>query len=288
MLETPVHIHFRLSENQDPEERLEEAALWKAMKDEYGCEIEAITGLGDPEVPTFGRGRRNPFEPQGVNPVRHTLDYWNDPAFLDAAQRDFKVLDYDDTGAEVERLHTEGKGAFIKSTRQKHLILNVPIGENFTDVMDDYAYSFIDGGPKLMVQEFIIPTYEHRFFVIDRKVVTDSPIQWSLTPLDTPLSEGSTFKTPNSQELEIRPDFVNDMRALAEDIAGKMRYPHASVDLAIVNGRAVAIELNPMCLGNLGLYAADVRALAAASRSLLNEFKPHRIPIESPAQKPKI
>jgi hypothetical protein len=35
-----------------------------------------------------------------------------------------------------------------------------------------------------------------------------------------------------------------------------------------MNGKPAVVEFNPMQLGQLGLYACDVRALAKASRSL--------------------
>lgn len=68
------HIGFRLSDNPDPEERLEEAALWKAMHDHYGS--ERITPLlSDDEAPAdwilFGR-QKGSFQ-TGQEPVSDRL-----------------------------------------------------------------------------------------------------------------------------------------------------------------------------------------------------------------------
>jgi hypothetical protein len=260
---------FRLTENNDPEERLEEAALWKAMHDEYGEAIEAITPKDErPGAVIFGRGRRFQGRAEG-NPVPEHLPYWGDKAFLAGCHRVFDTVPYAEVQPLVSALHAMGKGAFIKSTRPKHAIVRVPIGRTVFDEFDALALSFIDGGPPLMVQEECEIEYEHRFFVIDREVVTHSPIQWALTPLDYPLAEGCVYRTPKSKTADIRSDIVADLFGLAKWTATAMRYPHASIDCALINGEPGVVEFNPMQLGQLGLYACDVRALARASRKLL-------------------
>lgn len=276
-------VAFRLTSNPDPEERLEEAALWKAMKDEYGDEIVAIREDSEvlEDLPTFGRPLKNPFI-AGANPVSNVLPYWQDPAFLSRAGRRFGTFEFDDAIEEVSRLHAEGLGAFIKSTRSKHAIFRIMPGEDFYDVVQDMAYSFIDGGPELMVQEDCVVEYEYRFFCIDREIVTASPIQWSLTPIDFPLREGTVFRRPDSAQAELRPDIVHALHELAKETALEMDGPHASIDCAIINGKPAIVEFNPMRLGQLGLYAADVRALASASRSLLHE-RSMRDQIEAPS-----
>ncbi|MEQ8832239.1 MAG: hypothetical protein RLW87_20695 [Alphaproteobacteria bacterium] len=47
-----------------------------------------------------------------------------------------------------------------------------------------------------------------------------------------------------------------------------MRKSHMCIDTAMTPNGAVVVEFNPLQLGNLGLYACDVRALATASRRL--------------------
>lgn len=129
---------YRLTNIDDPEERLEEAALWKAMHDEYGSAIRPV--MGD-EPGTFGRPRQR-------DPMTR-LDYWNDPAFLKWAGRRFSVTDAEGLDRAVRELHDDGLGAFVKSTQDKHCIIRVPVGTRWQDEMDAMIYSFIDGGPQL-------------------------------------------------------------------------------------------------------------------------------------------
>jgi hypothetical protein len=239
-------LTFRLTDNVDPEERIEEAALWKAMHDEYGEEIAPVTG----DVPaTFGRLRRNESE--------EIFDYWNDPAFLLRANRSFVTVSIDGVDAAVATLHAVGVDAFIKSTRMKHAIFRVPVGRSWSSVCGEMIYSFIDGGPELMVQEFCQIDDEHRFFCIDRKLVTVSRNSPELTPLDYPM-----------KSIVVGDDRLRELTRVAATIAREMRTPHAVIDVAFINGRAGAVELNPMRLGMVGLFASDVRALAKASRYL--------------------
>jgi len=261
---------YRLTSNADPEERLEEAALWKALHDEYGDAIVAVPeGERAPKgLPVFGRPLRFGFG-GGLNPVSNNLPYWNDPAFLAHAGRRFSVCEWEEVEAAVAALHADGLGAFLKSTRSKHAIFRIPVGSTVMETVQDMAYSFLDGGPALMVQEMCDVTFEHRFFCIDRTIVTDSPVQPALTPLDFPLAPGTTFRTPQDRWPVSAPEVTEALRKVAEEVADAMEPEHASIDCAMVNGKPAVIELNPMRLGQLGLYAADVRALARASHVLL-------------------
>jgi len=235
-------ITFRLTENLDPEERLEEAALWKAMHDEYGDEIHAVTG--DAEA-VFGRLRKREGK---------SIRYWDDPAFLAHCGRSFKVCRFEEVRAEVNRLHAAGMGAFLKSTRDKHWIERVPVGADVQEIVGEMAYSFIDGGPCIMVQELCSLSNEHRFFVIGREVVTHSRNSPELTPLDY---EEARNLAPGA------------FMVLAREVANTMREPNAVVDFAYINGAPGVVEFNPMHLGSVGLFACDVRALARASRAML-------------------
>lgn len=243
-------LHFRLTDNADPEERLEEAALWKAMHDEYGDNISPLPDDAESGV-CFGRiGRKI------RNHVSDDLPYWTDSAFLLHTRRRFTVVNYDGLRDAVAALHADGLGAFVKSTKSKHYIARIPVGTSFENGIGDMAYSFMDGGPHLMVQQLIEPTYETRFFCIGRQIVTESPIDAKLTPIDFP-----RVKHPAP--------IASALMTVAVNIARYMRMPHASIDCALIDGEPGVIELNPMILGNLGLYACDVRALARASRQLI-------------------
>jgi hypothetical protein len=247
-------ITFRLTENLDPEERLEEAALWKAMHDRFGSQIRPVTG---DVAADFGRLRRKDTKPP--------MPYWTDPAFLREAHREFVTLPFDEAKVKVAELHKAGAGAFVKSTRDKHAIFRCPVGTTLTDEMSDFIYSFIDGGPALMVQELVKMTYEWRFFVMDRVVVTDSTNHPDLTPLDHPCRVA--YRTPYTSDTnEIAWQTIrSELLRVAQRIASTMRTPTAVVDCAYINGVPGCVELNPLHLGSVGLFACDVRALANAA-----------------------
>jgi hypothetical protein len=276
------HIGFRLSDNPDPEERLEEAALWKAMYDHYGPDRISPLLSGDAAPANwvlFGR-QRGRFQ-TGQEPVSDDLPYWDDPAFLAHCGRDFLVIDYEGLPAAVEALHRDGKAAFLKSTRLKHWKATVPVGSSVWDVLGDMAYSFMDGGPHVMVQEAVGMAYERRYFVIGRKVVESSPVMNALTPIDCPVPYGACYRTPTSPKMEILPSVRDRQDCLVETMAAEMLPEHAVVDVAMVggwDGRPVVIEMNPMVLGQAGLFASSVRELAAASEVLLQGFVPNPRP----------
>lgn len=270
------HIGFRLSDNADPEERLEEAALWKAMSDLYGPRISAVT----PERPAgddwilFGRGGR--FD-TGQEPVSSKLEYWNDPAFLENCGREFSVVPYEGLKGAVADLHARGIGAFVKSTRMKHFVCRIPVGADVDEEFGPMAFSFMDGGPSLMVQALAEVKCEHRFFVAGRRIVADSPVMVALTPLDWRENVGMAYDTPVSTRRRMNPDF-EAYHALAERVAGDMAPKHAVIDVAMINGEPAVIEMNPMQLGQVGLYASNVRGLAAASETLIEGFVPRKRP----------
>jgi hypothetical protein len=273
--ETMLKAAFRLTDNADPEERLEEAALWKAMYDEYGA--DGIVAVRDrdkaPEgLPVFGRTPK--FPASCANPVSSRLEYWNDPAFISACRREFHVVPFEKAEPIVRDLQARGKGAFIKSTSLKHFTATIQSDEDFHEKVGVMAYSFIDGGPALMVQELVNVEYEYRYFIIDGMVVTSSPNMTSLTPIDYPLPSGAVFRTPHSPRLEIRPDIVTALSRVASDLARSMETPNACIDVALINGVPGAVEFNPMQIGQLGLFASSVRALAKASVSLVNDYVP--------------
>lgn len=247
--------YFRFSGTMDPEERLEEAALWKALHDLLEARIEPLApgSVGVHGVPVIGRPRRCEETAE--------LRYWEDPAFLDHCGRPFTVCRFEDglRGA-VEALHAAGLGAFVKSTRAKHFIARIPVGTSIQEAFGDMAFSFIDG-PALMVQELCQVRYEHRFFVVARKVVTHTPNAAHLTPLDAPGC--FSFETPADREPSL---FYAGgfLRGVAEQVARRMRTPDAVIDCALINGKPAVVELNPMILGGVGLFACDVRRLAVA------------------------
>ena len=249
-------IGFRLTGNTDPEERLEEAAMWKAMKDVHGDLICAVPpGVAAPsDWILFGRGRDT-----GQEPVSSALRYWLDPAFVGNCGRRFDVVAFDELAAAVERLHADGHGAFLKSTRAKHWIARVSVGADLREVVGDMAYSFMDGGPEIMVQEECDIRFEYRCFVVDREIVTFTPIEHSLTP--------AGGRRRFSEEI------AESHMDLARSVASRIKARDAVIDVGLVNGKSAVVELNPMQIGQVGLYASSVRALANASVALVNRFR---------------
>jgi hypothetical protein len=270
------HIGFRLTENDDPEERLEEAALWKAMKDHYGDRISPVTARRPAEDDWIMFGRSERFE-TGQEPVSSLLEYWRDPAFLKHCGRDFGLVSIEGLRDAVSALHAQGVGAFVKSTRSKHFICRVPTGADVDDEMGAMAYSFIDG-PKLMVQALADVRDEYRFFVIDRRIVTFSPVMVSLTPLDWRENINAVYETPTNSRKRSDVDQVARYYELVEEVAAEMVPDHAVVDVALFDGSPAVVEMNPMRLGQIGLYACDVKALAVASEKLFDGFIPQRRP----------
>ena len=262
-------IFYRLASLDDPEELLEDAAMWKALHDEYG---DAISTLRESPAPAgsivFGRSRS--FAALNPNPVSAHLPYWRDPAFLARSGRSFEVLPFEDAIAAVVRMHARGRGAFLKSTRSKHAIFRVPVGIDPGREIGDMAFSFIDGGPALMVQDLCHVEFEHRFLCIDREIITHSPVQWMLTPIDRP-RPGTLYRTPRDKLPVHAPDTFIALLDLALSFAQEMATPHACIDCAMINGAPGIIELNPMRIGEVGLYACDVRRVARASRKLVVE-----------------
>jgi len=59
------HLYYQLTETTDPEERLEDAALYKALYDTFGRGLTLVPGDAPaPEDGLFlGRGKRNEYHP---------------------------------------------------------------------------------------------------------------------------------------------------------------------------------------------------------------------------------
>lgn len=247
-----AELTYRLRDTDDPEERLEDAALYKALWDVSGGKLRATKE----QDATFGSiGHR----------FQHTssLPYWTDPAFLSACGREFHVCTFEEVERIVASLHARGKDAFIKSGFDKFFIAKVRRGDDLRDVIGDMAYSFIDSPIPLMVQELVDFTFEHRFFVFDRKVVTFTPAAYTLTPLDHPTPDLWGWRKQADRCPEPFGGF-HLLFSLANHIAADMREPTASFDIGMIGTLPAVVEFNPLRAGQIGLFACDVRALATA------------------------
>lgn len=269
---------YRPSSTQDPEERLEDAALWKAMHDHYGAGIHLLAP--DAPVPEgaifFGRAKGMEQDVGTGQPLQ--MPYWEDPGFLGSIQRDFKVTDLEGAEAMVADLHAAGKDAFLKGTRHKQMTQRVPVGTSLSKALGDMIWSFIDRTDCLMVQEAIDMSFERRFVVIDREIVTDSAVAWHLTPLSRAdfqddfgaKPEWCSFEAPSHREPVIDPWIVKDQRAHVEAMLDDLATPHAIVDVCLRDdGTVETVEFNTCHPGMFGLYACSPAAIARASGAIL-------------------
>lgn len=271
-----MKLYYQFCETDDPEERFEDAAMWKALHDEYGDELKLIPNKE--KVPTdgyfFGRGRRFQIGDAPKLLVNDYLPYWKDPAFLKYAGRSFELCNFDQAEAAVKALHTAGKGAFFKATQQKLLTMKLPVGINFRDELEDMAYSFLDQEECIMIQELVPMRFERRFVVINRSIVTHAPCAVHLTPLDYPGMVSAHFTKPTDRHPALFSDYrCEQMAEAVDDIAANMATDHAIVDMAYCDEDVICVEFNPARIGQFGLYANSVRAIAKASRGMLPDVE---------------
>lgn len=272
------HLYYRLTDTTDPEERLEDAALYKALHDVYGRGLTLVPQ--DADAPKdgllLGRGRVSEFHTDNLLSPPN-LPYWKDPAFTEHISRSFIITDLEGAEKEVKRLHADGKDAFLKSTRQKHFVGRINTDQSFYEEMDGIIYSFIDRKDCLMVQEAVDMQYEHRFLVMNGKVVTHSPVAWHLTPMsrewirsETQMNVGDIhYQNPKTHQARYSPKATQRMLQKAQLIADASDTKNLCIDLAILgddleNGQIELIEFNPMQPGGVGLYACDPARIADA------------------------
>lgn len=266
-----MKLYYRLSETTDPEERLEDAALWKAIHDTFADEITLLPS--DAKVPDdgylLGRGKRNEVIHPPKLIINENMPYWTDNAFLSNCRRMFKVMTWNDAIEEVGRLHRDGRGAFLKATDTKSMVAKLPVGCDVFEETGAWAYSFIDRPPCVMVQELVDMKYERRFVVIDRQIVTQSPIAVHLTPLDYSVIN-LHYGTPLALTKPVRaPGLTQEMTDFVEGIAKTMKPDHAIIDVALINGEIGIVEFNAARIGQFGLYACDPYGIARAVKGLI-------------------
>lgn len=247
-------LTYKISNSLDPEVRLEDACMFKALYDASDGNIKAIDkGEGD-----FGNNG---------NPFHHkvSLKYWEDPAFLENCNRKFTIVPYEQVDEEVDKLHRQGYDAFVKSGIDKYCVQKVLKGEKFSDLIGPLVYSFIDSPVPLMVQEMVDFKFEHRFFVIDREIITYSPVAYHLTPLDyhkiTCWDKAYEYPTDKNYKLYYN---AYCMEQLCKKVAENMLTEDVCIDIGMIGNKPSVIELNPLVAGKVGLYACDVRKLGKA------------------------
>ena len=273
---------YRLSGTLDPEERLEDAVLAKALHDVLR---DDLTLLG-PDTPFpegglhLGRARRNERIPSPLSPDH--IRYWEDPAFLRFTGRDWGHFDLEGAEAEVDRLHASGRDAIVKSTLSaKHMIEPVPQGTSLGKALDAMVYSFCDRPACLLVQERVEMRFERRFLFMDGELLTQSAVGSHLTPMSRVWEAGPGvdfealhLETPGSRRLIHNPALTARMTARALEIAAASDHATFCMDLCLigedaVRGRIEPIEWNPFQPGQLGLYGCDPRRIAEGVRDHL-------------------
>lgn len=261
---------YRLSDTDDPEERLEDACMAKALRDEWGDELTILppdAAAPDGKVP-WGRLRRS------ERPVPPSFPYWDDPGFLATCGRRVEVGDLDRARAVVGEIHARGADAFAKAARDKYWCGHVPLGTTLADALGDVAIGVAGHGIDLIVQERLTMTHERRFLFVGGLLVTSSPVAWHLTPLDRErLRATDGFRTPRDpwEDVEREPDDAPLETAWAAFDASPLDticVDVARVDAGTDDERCVTVEFNPLEIGRTGLYACDPRALARATRRM--------------------
>lgn len=265
-------IKYVLANTKDPEERLEDACLWKAMHDVYGESIE-LAEYEDLEDRDVWFGRTKTGKQKGILPVPDHIEYWTDPAFLSNCGREFYVCDFESAQVFFNEIKASGNEVFLKSTRSKHWIGQSESGQSFSDVMGAMALSFMDTNVvQLMVQQKIDMSFEKRFVVVNRRIVTSSPIAWHLSPLNHDC-RNLNYETPADKSPSYFVSCDEEQTELAQLVAKQMKSPHAIIDIAMSGEKPVVVEFNPCVIGCFGLYACDPYAIAKASTKLLQEVK---------------
>lgn len=270
-------VCYRLCNTTDAEERLEDALMWKAMHDTFGASIKLLpTDASPPEDALFfGRSKQVEFNlNQMADP---NPKYWLDPAFTSRLSRAFFLEDLKGMEERVEDLFTSGKAVFLKGIKAKHFADRLDTREAYNDWFEGMAYSIMDRGKCVMVQEAVDMSFEHRFMVIDGQVVTHSPVAWHLTPMSlawTPDVENMHFPSPGSKSGIVDHKLKDRMIAYAQSMADEASYDHICIDLAVLGsdpeGPIEPIEWNPMLPGAVGLYACDPKLIAEAASQALN------------------
>lgn len=249
----PDALTYAIRDTLDPEERLEDAVMFKVLHDLSGGKIIPKKDCGEADFGTTG----------SIFKHKSTLHYWKDRAFLENCGRKFEIVLFDDVASTIKKFHRDGMDVFVKSCLDKYFITIIRQGDDIDAAFGDMAYSFIDSSIPLMIQELVDFTYEHRFFCVDGEVLTHSPSAYSLTPLDYPTPSNFAWRKQASPSGEAWFGFSKQL-SLAEKVASQMNEGTAVIDIGEARGAPAVVEFNPLRLGQIGLFACNVRKLAEA------------------------
>lgn len=276
-----ANLLFSLLESKDPEERLENAMLWKALKDVYGPNIHALSYSeepGDGDM-IFGLPPARQMEASRTALPR---DYWNWEAFRSRISREFGVYTLEEAEQVVDDMNARGKEVFLKATSDKFYTERAKPGASLYKTLGDMVYSFCDIEiPCLMVQEAVDFTHEYRCVIVNGKVVTGSPVVFAATPmarmsLNGENAEGLLFRSPADpfSAGQYAGPVVTQMKRIANEMAADLKMVSGTIDLGLIGGdskKIEPIEINSGYPGRYGLYFADPVKIAKASVEIVPE-----------------
>ncbi len=266
----------------NPDERLENALLYRALRRRLGTRLTGYATTSD--VPrgvraVFGRtcprrlaSRHGPGAL--VYPAADALEmpYWTDPTFLAAAGRRITVHGLAEAEHAVAAIHARDRKAFVKATKPKLFAQTVDPGSTLLQALGPLAYSLIETPDCLMVQDHIDLVDEYRFFVVAGRIVTGAGAIES----DTPAENRHVF----ANEVEGRrgsgkrrndPALMTAYLEFAHDFVSAREPGTYVLDVASAAGQTCVVEINPLYLGRVGLYGCDVQRLVDAVLETLDE-----------------
>lgn len=285
---TPPLYAFVHNTRPDPNERLENALLYRALRRRLGdrmvecarvdhvpASARAVFGRISPERLHLGRARGPVVYPA---PDQLHLPYWRDPKFLAAAGRRFAVHDLAAAALAVAERHERGEAAFVKSTQTKLFRRLLPPGTSLTEALGPLIYSLTDGAG-VMVQDAVAFQDEYRIFIVAGRIVTGAGCIRDRTPaenrarfdpvLEPVLGGGRPRRDPAK---------VRAYRAFAQAFARGRSDLTCTLDLGLIDGRIAVVEMNPLYLGRVGFYACDIQALTDAVLDQIAEATGHAEP----------
>lgn len=263
-----LNIAFRPYAGDDGEEKIESDHVERALLAALPGQISIVEDFPADATHAFGRPPKHWARLATMsypNPSNLHIDYWAWEGFLSNARRSIQVLDLDGAKKRVAEIHAAGRDAFVKATMPKFYASIVPRGTTLSRHLDALVYSFIDRGPCLIVQERVEMKHEYRLFVVDGEPVTGAGTVFSHTPDDNlaPFNPLVSL-SPSDDDCTSDEALVGRYLDFARQVIPLMPIDSFSLDVAIIDGEIGIVELNPLMLGQIGLFACDPSLLTAA------------------------
>lgn len=261
-------IAFRPYAGDDREELIECLSVQRALEDALPGQINVAADFPSDATHAFGRTPKHwrPSPSLAYPRADHFhLEYWNWPGFLANARRSIQVLDLGSATERVAAIHAAGKDAFVKATMTKFYASAVPRGTTLFEHLDALAYSFIDRGSCLIVQERVHMRREYRIFVVDGRPVTGAGTVLSHTPNDNIAPFNPLVSNhPTDDNCERDEALVERYLDFGRQVIPLMPASSFALDVALIDGEIGIVEINPLMLGQIGLFACSPSLLTAA------------------------